>query len=505
MRATALALLTAFGFVAAAANAQGQPAGTAPDQQANYAVGGRALGSRLDFDRALRDYKCAPSEQFSSFTWCQRTSRQREQRGAFEATYSILHAKDGTVVYVNRHQQPAFLSKTEAEHDIRRYTRLFGESPKISKMPRQFGAPEATIATWGGIELEPLDDDSIKLLAEGKSPKKGFLLDYLGNLNRSAQDGLPIYRIQGSAGFAWAANLDPNGRATLRLIAVDVSAFQPRAATTTQPAIQTRKGDEPKAAEELAREHEPGRGIKGSRDADSTVARLQSELSLARQEKAQAEETARLARTDAEIAAKKMEEARNAADAAFEEIDRLKLGVVAPSSYLDRNNAVPIGVAAAAFLIVGVWLGFRASRSSTTQLTNGDWDIRQDHVERTSPPSAANQSGIDQDGLVRELGRQLGLEEPRPPPAADSHPDNNLEPVVSEPEHAAPPIAAAIPSEHGPEGNREPDSAISMVQSTVYRPSHDALSYPMNGSVLVQCSISPPHVLLARTQLQDPA
>src|SRR5437016_5481365 len=159
--------LAACALVAAAANAQVRPGGRAPDEKASYAVDGRALGSRVNSESATRDYKCSASEQFSGFTWCQRTSRERERRGAYDEISSMLHAKDGTIIYVNRHQQPAYLDAAEVERSIQRYNRLFGEPAKIKKLPRRAGVAEATIATWGKLELEPLDSDSIKLLADG--------------------------------------------------------------------------------------------------------------------------------------------------------------------------------------------------------------------------------------------------------------------------------------------------------------------------------------------------
>src|SRR5262249_58086006 len=77
--------------------------------------------------------------------------------------------------------------------------------------------------------LEPLDQGSIKTLAAGRSPKRGFLIDYLRNFTRSAKEGLPIYRIAGGPGFIWAASFDEKGRGTLRLAAVNVSGFSPPA------------------------------------------------------------------------------------------------------------------------------------------------------------------------------------------------------------------------------------------------------------------------------------
>jgi hypothetical protein len=119
------------------------------------------------------------------------------RRGSYIAAYSLLHSQDGSISYINRSQEPAFLNPKEAELNIQRYSRKIGESPRIMKMPHRSGLPDGLIAVWGKITLEPLDQESIKILADGKNPKKGFLIDYLRNFARSAKEGLPIYRIDG--------------------------------------------------------------------------------------------------------------------------------------------------------------------------------------------------------------------------------------------------------------------------------------------------------------------
>jgi hypothetical protein len=201
-----------------------------------YAVEGLVLGSKLKFDSAAyRDYKCTPSEQFDAFAWCQKSRRDRERRGPFDATYSVLHGKDGTVVYANRHQQPAFFDAGEADRDIQNYSRKLGEPARVTKMPRRSGTTDAVMAVWGNVELEPLDEDSIRTLAQGRSPRKGLLIDFISDFTRSAQEGLPIYRILGGAGFVWAASFDQRGRGTLRFAAVDASALQPALAVAQPP------------------------------------------------------------------------------------------------------------------------------------------------------------------------------------------------------------------------------------------------------------------------------
>jgi hypothetical protein len=192
--------------------------------QTKYAVDGLAVGSRLKLDSAAyREYKCSPSEQFEGLTWCQRARNDQERRGAPPATSSILHTQDGSVVYVNRSQERAFPGRNEADKDIQQYSRKIGETARITKMPHRAGLPDGMIALWGTTTLEPLDQDSIKILAEGRSPKKGLLVDFIGNFTRSAKEGLPVYRIGGGAGSLWAASFDQAGRGTLRLVAVDAS------------------------------------------------------------------------------------------------------------------------------------------------------------------------------------------------------------------------------------------------------------------------------------------
>ena len=229
------AVLILAGAKFAVAQQSPPPARIAP-QASQYAIGGLALGGRVRFDSAAyRDYQCDPSDQFDGFTWCQKTSRERERRGSFDVSYTILHSRDGSAVYINRNQAPAFWDPNEVNEDIDRYSRKIGERPRIISMPRRQGLPNGIIAHWGNVVLEPLDSDSLKVLAEGKSSKKGILFDFVGNLARSAREGLPVYRVSGGAGFVWVASYDQNGGGTLRFSAVDASAFMPQVARTPVP------------------------------------------------------------------------------------------------------------------------------------------------------------------------------------------------------------------------------------------------------------------------------
>ena len=272
-----------------------------------YVVAGLSLGSRVQFDSSdYREYKCSPSEQFDGFTWCQKT---RQERGFANVTYSMLHSQDGTLVYVNRFQEPAFFGRNEADQAIRQYSSRIGEKAQINRLPPRRGIPEGIIATWGKVVLEPLENDSIKTLAEGRSPKKGYLIDFIGNFARSAKEGLPIYRISGGAGFVWLASFDPIGRGILRVAAVD-----PSASHATPLPNEARDGNV-----QVTPEPE---GETASTDA-----------STARE---QAETAAEDAKADAQVARNEAETAKRDAQLAKAEVDRLSAEAAELNSALER-------------------------------------------------------------------------------------------------------------------------------------------------------------------------
>ena len=221
-----------------------------------YTVDGLALGERVQSsDAGYREYKCAPSDQFGGFTWCQKSRQQRERRRSFNITHSLLQSRDGRVVYVNRFQAPAFFGPKKADEDIQQYSHRLGESPRIIR--RRGRAGDAILAVWGTVELKPLDSESIAALGKGSSSKDRYLIDFIGNVARSAKEGLPIYRISGGTGFLWVASFDRKGRGTLRLAAVDSSAFDPEpppaeTSTTTFSLQQAGASKSTKADAQLA-------------------------------------------------------------------------------------------------------------------------------------------------------------------------------------------------------------------------------------------------------------
>ena len=207
----------------------------APSEPA-YSVAGLGLGGRVQFEsKEYRNYDCNPSDQFDKFIWCHYEKTEHERRGSFQASYSILHSYDGTAVYINRSQVPAYWDPNEVNEDIARYSKKVGTQPNVLREPLRRGLPEITIAIWGAVSLTPLDGASRAILAQGKSPKNGILVDTIANLIRSAREGLPLYRVDGGPGFVWIAS-NRDGRGTLRFLAIDPSQFySPRIATPSRP------------------------------------------------------------------------------------------------------------------------------------------------------------------------------------------------------------------------------------------------------------------------------
>jgi hypothetical protein len=281
-----------------------------------YAVDGLALGGRVQPDSpAYREYQCAPSEQFSGYTWCRKRTDEQTSRGRFSSSRSILHSGGGVALYVNRFLEPAWFSGNEANDDISSLSKKFGAPTRVIPMPRRSSVPYGMIATWGNVVLEPLDPTDVSQLAMGQDVRAGLMIDHIGNYQRSAQQGLPIYRLTGGAGYVWAASWDQKGVGTLRFLTIDASAISAQASVAkTEPTTETANRDI------LNSTQDPNEGAK--------VNALAAEnLRLIEERKAAAEELEQRKAADAEsakLASQALDEAKRAADEARQETQEAK-------------------------------------------------------------------------------------------------------------------------------------------------------------------------------------
>jgi tetratricopeptide (TPR) repeat protein len=188
-----------------------------------------SLGARVSFQSAdYQKYQCTPSQQFEGVTWCNKQGFEKEARGLYRSSYTIAHSREGTIYYLNRSLEPAFFNAGEVDADIERLSRKFDEQARRVRPHVRLGPnTDGIIAIWGKVALEPLDATGTSELAAGRSPSKGILVDFLGNLSESARRGLDVYRVTGGPGFVWAGSFNSNGQGTLRFFAIDPSALLP--------------------------------------------------------------------------------------------------------------------------------------------------------------------------------------------------------------------------------------------------------------------------------------
>ena len=208
-----------------------------------YTVNGLQLGARVaPNSSAYHGYNCMPSGQFASLTWCSRSVAEKGSYGQKSVSQSLLRATDGTIVYANRATDLSSFKEEAAKKELQRVAQRYG-APRIIDMPRKPKSSQGMIASWGDVVLEPLDAASMSQLALGKSPNKGLIIDFLGNFRRSAQLGLPVYRMTGGAGFVWAASFNQKGAGALRFAAVNPSALS--APVSTQPPVAAEPAAQP--------------------------------------------------------------------------------------------------------------------------------------------------------------------------------------------------------------------------------------------------------------------
>ncbi|MGZ8371997.1 MAG: hypothetical protein ACXW3G_03765 [Rhodoplanes sp.] len=220
----------------------------------DFVVDGLALGSRAPTEHpSYSAFQCSPSEVFAGLTWCQRVQRERTGARERSTSTSILHHTDGRAAYVNRVSEPVVYGAGGFQNEFDRLSARHGKPARVLRIPDKDGLPDAIIAVWGTIQLDPLDSDSVATLAAGGSPRKGLLADFIGNFQRSARLGLPVYRLSSGAGYIWSASADSNGRGHQRALVFDADLTAPaQVAERPNAATPLPAGDSAMAAENAA-------------------------------------------------------------------------------------------------------------------------------------------------------------------------------------------------------------------------------------------------------------
>ena len=195
-----------------------------PVAASRYVVDGLSLGGHVNSgNQASRPYQCRPSDKFPGLIWCHEEHATPDNE--VMRSHSILQSQDGTAYYVSSYFQPAFFDPNDIQNEIDRMSSEFGQQARIIRMSQREGLPSAVMAIWGAVQLELLKPDEISVVASGGSPP-GILFSFLGDEERSAKAGVPVYRLAGGAGFLWVATFDQNGRGVLQYLAIDDSKIE---------------------------------------------------------------------------------------------------------------------------------------------------------------------------------------------------------------------------------------------------------------------------------------
>lgn len=149
----------------------------------------------------------------------------------------MLISSAGKIVYLNKVFEAAAFAPRDVVDEIDRLSRKHGAPTRIMRAPPG-GTDEGVIAIWGFATLDPVDQGTRALLANGSTVDVGILVDFLHNARESARRGLPVFRLSGGPGYFWSARIGPDGHGSLRFGMSDVRSFDgPPAATPPTPNV----------------------------------------------------------------------------------------------------------------------------------------------------------------------------------------------------------------------------------------------------------------------------
>ena len=133
------------GFFALALFVGGAPfqAAAQAGDRTQYIVDGLALGDPVQpGSAAYREYKCGPSEQFASFTWCQRRRTEMGKFGVFTSVNSILHSQNRATAYISQLYRACLLRGRRYSNERSSGSRnSSAPSPHVLRSPRRLGGP----------------------------------------------------------------------------------------------------------------------------------------------------------------------------------------------------------------------------------------------------------------------------------------------------------------------------------------------------------------------------
>ena len=197
---------------------------------AEYTINGFVLDKPIPAtSTTYRAYSCQDSDLFDGYRWCQRSQHVSGLAGAVQGAIlnsEILHASDRTASYLTTSVTPVSISKADIEKEISDLAKGFNEQPKrVEWISEQGGERAAVIATWGNLILHRVEmsDAHLKDIQQISDIGDGFYVDHFGNPVESAKYHRPVYKIEGEAGYIYAASFGSNGLGHRRYVAADIA------------------------------------------------------------------------------------------------------------------------------------------------------------------------------------------------------------------------------------------------------------------------------------------
>ena len=207
-----------------------------PAFSVQYSVDGLKLGESVT-GAGFQSYTCRPSDEFVQLVSCERA--QTRNRGyEYSALSAVLHNESGVSVLLRIKVAPVKMTKAEAQKEIDQLSKEFSGKPlSVDWLDADGDRPASVIARWGQIKVEGIDLESSEAVESGQNPSIGFLVDNLGDVQRSAKLGLEVYRISGGTGYIYSASFDSNGRGHRQYIAANGDELVVRQYQAALPAL----------------------------------------------------------------------------------------------------------------------------------------------------------------------------------------------------------------------------------------------------------------------------
>jgi hypothetical protein len=203
-----------------------------------YDINGISLGSEVsDFS------DCGPSDQWANASWCHHTEAIRNDRGGAAEIGRSRIVRDNTLYYVNFSEDNAAWNPGEISHYLDGLD-IHVDGSRGRRTYIKIPGGDAVIAVWGNLQLVPIDANDRASWAMNQSPGNGIMVDYIGDLAKSAQTGLPIFRVMTGVGYVWTAS-NVGSRGHMRKFAMDADALSgaPMAQAPTGPMPAPTRGE----------------------------------------------------------------------------------------------------------------------------------------------------------------------------------------------------------------------------------------------------------------------